>query len=73
MTLLHGSSRFARERAAITLGKLALDAENRVSLAQAGAIGPFVAMVRGGSDEAQGKAAWALGHVALNPFPSSEK
>ena len=55
-----------KEHAARALTNLAVNADNQVAIAAAGAIPPLVALLREGSAEGRAKAAGALGVLALD-------
>ena len=66
VALVRGGSERAKEQAAAALRNLAVNADNQVTIAAAGAIEPLVALVRGGSEGANAQAAAALWNLADN-------
>ena len=62
----HNGTAGQKEYAAGTLWNLALNDENKVLIAQAGAIAPLVTLVQSGTDRQKESAAWALRNLALN-------
>ena len=63
---LRSGSVWTQEQAAEALGALAVNADNRVAIAQAGGIAPLVALTRSGSAGAREQAAGALRLLAIN-------
>ena len=56
-----------KEDAAMALGKLASNADNRIAIIKAGGIGPLVTLVRDGTDEQKKYAAMALSSLGKVP------
>ena len=56
----------AKEQAAKALAVLACEADNRVAIVQAGALGPLIALLREGSAGAREAAAGALKSLTLD-------
>ena len=66
VTLVQSGTAGQKEQAAGALGNLAINAENKVLIAQAGAIAPLVTLVQSGTDGQKEQAAGALGNLAIN-------
>ena len=66
VTLVQSGTDGQKKEAAGVLRNLAVNAENQVLIAQAGAIAPLVTLVQSGTDGQKESAAGALQNLALN-------